>query len=310
MIRIFRNCKKTIRFVKNCFLAGLLLLLIYFLTSCSRLISINEPFSYKVDDLKSLFQENRDDFQEIAQIFLDNDEFWEKGKIDRHSVCVNCYDESPKQYFSSENWEKVSQFFKNTKPTGITRYQYDIICFDYNDENLTGRRLSFYYCIDPKNVDLSYHAGKYEEFTKMGDGWYFGDDTEHVVDDLKRLFKENRDDFQEIAQIFLDNEFWEERQIDQYSVYRSCYDKTSKHYFSSEDWEKVSRFFKNTKSTIITRYQYDIICFNFNDEYFAGNRFSFYYCLDPKNVGLSSHAEKYVEFTNMGDGWYFGNNTY
>ena len=132
--------------------------------------------AYTTDQLMSMFQNDQNDFQEVAQIFLTNELFLKKGKTDRSFATMFHYADDDKQHFSSEDWEKICTFFNETNPYSITRYQNSVIGFHYVNENRTGNNAFYYFAGD--KTDVIYHGGKYDNFTEIAPNWYIGEENE------------------------------------------------------------------------------------------------------------------------------------
>jgi len=105
-----------------------------------------------------------------------------------------------------------------------------------------------------------------------------GRPVKYESDDLLTLFNEKQDDFLEMAQIFLDNEYLGEN------------GKTGRNSFSVRcDFDDQKEYF-----------------FNYDGE--KWERLSFYYC-PQYNSDLSYHKGKYDSWIVLEDNWYFGDDT-
>jgi hypothetical protein len=133
-----------------------------------------KPKVYTHDEALNMFNDNRKESDEIAKILLSNDSFWQNVKDKETGTVADIYfiDSQVKQYFSQEEWNKISKFFNNTRPYEISRTGDSVIAFDYRTSDNT-QNISFYY-FGKAETDRTYYGQLYLHFDQIDDHWYVG----------------------------------------------------------------------------------------------------------------------------------------
>ena len=127
--------------------------------------------SYTVDSAKSMFNTNKTDFDNVAQIVLSSDDFWKnENGHNGYAAEIFCDDTIGmyKKDFTSQEWDVINNFTKNTQPLSITRYVDGVICISYGDADNRNDHIDFYYNVN----DPNYYGQMRIYFGQIDENWY------------------------------------------------------------------------------------------------------------------------------------------
>jgi hypothetical protein len=169
-----------INVVKKVLFISLFIFLLIFLviSHLDASISINsisgKPKVYTKDEALNMFDDERKEFDEIVKILLSNESFWENVKDKETERVADMYflDGQEKKYFSQEEWDKIKNFFNNTRPYSISRFSDSVIIFDYRTTNNQQNICIYYFSND--QTDRTYYSQRYLHFDHIDDQWYVG----------------------------------------------------------------------------------------------------------------------------------------
>jgi hypothetical protein len=145
----------------------------------NHLTPISNKKPYTEEDAMNMYNDNKDEFGDIAQIILANDLFFEneyyressEGATSNSVAAIPFYSNETKKYFSQEEWHEISEFFNNTEPYEIARYENSVIVFDYLDKNNRTIYISFFHF--GNYTDFIYRTQFYSNVLNLGNDWYF-----------------------------------------------------------------------------------------------------------------------------------------
>jgi hypothetical protein len=140
-------------------------------------ISGYDSKTYTEEEAINMYNNTREKFKSVAEIILSNDSFFQnvyyredtEGATSSAGAVI-FPDDFMKKYFSQEDWDKISEFFVNTGPDYIVRYEDSVIAIFYG-------HISFYYFGGDK-VDLNYYGRFQSSFTQIEGNWYLGGENE------------------------------------------------------------------------------------------------------------------------------------
>jgi hypothetical protein len=129
----------------------------------------------------------------------------------------------------------------------------------------------------------------------------------YTKDEALNMFDDKRKEFDEISKIFLSNEsFWQNVKDKETGTVADMYflDGQKKKYFSQEEWDKINKFFNNTRPYGISRSGDSVIHF----EYRTSDKIQiigFYYFANA-NTDKTYYSQGYLHFDQIDDHWYVG----
>lgn len=144
--------------------------------------SISDAQFYTSEELEEAFHRNEAQFTEVAKIVLESEGFAEKVEYGNEARARVMF-KTDSQYFTEEEWQKITDFFQEIKPLDIGRYE--AVKFGYTKgiaihfpQNKEGKSVSLYY-IDLRNLDdeiatARYQIGSYDVFKRIGEHWWLG----------------------------------------------------------------------------------------------------------------------------------------
>ena len=137
------------------------------------------------EEILTLFQSNPDMFQQIADIFINNETFWEKARRDEeaaHATLDSPNDTEKMSYFSEEEQNVIRDFFEQTTPY-LLSLNPSTFTFDYINEDHTSSFTFAYYFGDKteksSKTETMYELwikgqkGFYSDFQDLGNYWFF-----------------------------------------------------------------------------------------------------------------------------------------
>ena len=111
-MKLIKNTKRMISIILS--LAAVMLL-----SSCAR----KDPYKWEghsYQELRSFYRERFDEFQEVADIIVGSQEFWEKGRRypeeEGSAWIMSPTDEKKMALFSEKDQAAITDFFNATKP--------------------------------------------------------------------------------------------------------------------------------------------------------------------------------------------------
>ena len=105
------NKNQNIKLIIIPLVANLIFIIAYIVAIPATWTPITKNISkYNSYELSQLYVDNQSDFQEVAQILLNNEAFFERCKTGRSFAVISARNVLCKQYFSAEDWKKISQF--------------------------------------------------------------------------------------------------------------------------------------------------------------------------------------------------------
>ena len=125
-------------------------ILLFFLigTSCHS----DDPYQWQgrdKEEMINLFHSNPAPFQELADIFIQNDTFWEKARRDEeaaHAWIMSPNDMEKMQYFTDEEQKIIREFFEKTTPYEVSVNSQRTFTIVYiNTEKTDGFTFAYYY---------------------------------------------------------------------------------------------------------------------------------------------------------------------
>jgi len=156
---------------------ALCLMLVFILVFVSSCGSVGSK-TYTKDEALSMFNGNRLEFDSIAQIVTSNKSFFENeyetkgGAGTSNGAQISSFFSKAKQYFSQDDWDKISKFLSQTSPYMLVQNSNSILEFDYYNQNHTGI-IAFYY-FGEDNPNVTQYSQMFANFDKLDDNWYMG----------------------------------------------------------------------------------------------------------------------------------------
>ena len=144
---------------------------------------------YTGEQIEEVFSSNEERFTEIAKIVQDceafNDRMKEEGDGDARLIS-----KTDSQYFTEEQWRKITDFFQEIKPVDITKYnavmygdtrgESYVIGFHFA-QNRKEQDVALYYIDLPDEIgDAGYRARVYDTFKKIGEHWWLGEELDGI----------------------------------------------------------------------------------------------------------------------------------
>ena len=162
-------------------------ILLFFLigTSCHS----DNPYQWQgrdKEEMINLFHSNPAPFQELADIFIQNDTFWEKARRDEeaaHAWIMSPNDMEKMQYFTDEEQKIIREFFEKTTPYEVSVNSQRTFTIVYiNTEKTDGFTFAYYYG-DMSSESytgqtlyeewISGQKSSYPDFRELGSNWLF-----------------------------------------------------------------------------------------------------------------------------------------
>lgn len=138
--------------------------------------------TYSIDEVQEMYQKNNNDFQEVADIIINNQTFWQKGRRDSESVHAwidTPFDQKKLSPFSSDEQQVIINFFNNTKPYMLSLDEKKYISITYINEDRTGGyTVVFYPSGSDKDENFDFYRWKgyieanYDHFIILSGEWY------------------------------------------------------------------------------------------------------------------------------------------
>ncbi len=168
---------------------GLGMLLILLCISCSSysdlIIQKEQLRSYTVEELSVVYNQYCEEFNNVAEIVLENDEI-ERIMLNSQEEVVSIWSETKSAYFSEEEWSDIKELFRLTGMNRIERSiksGKNVIKFLYRNSNFTTK---LFYCVTTDEQDLLYHKQRTTVFQKIDDNWWVGYSSDNNSQDVSR----------------------------------------------------------------------------------------------------------------------------
>ncbi|EHI97933.1 hypothetical protein CDLVIII_1232 [Clostridium sp. DL-VIII] len=129
----------------------------------------------------------------------------------------------------------------------------------------------------------------------------------YTKDEALNMFDDERKEFDEIAKILLSNEsFWQNVKDKETGTVADMYflDGEEKKYFSKEEWDKINKFFNNTRPYSISRRGDSVIIFDYRTSDKQKNIGIYYF--SNAQTDRAYYSQMYLHFDNIDDHWYVG----
>lgn len=157
--------------IKKVFITCLVITIAAMLTGC--VFIIDDSQYYTGEELKELFQDKKESFEEITKILLGSDAFLEKMREEGDDDAM-IYTKSDHKYFTNEEWEKIKRFFQDIRPTGITRDRDGVISFNF-PQNAEGRNASLHYFNRDSDRAFRRYKSLNDSFEQIDEKWWLGE---------------------------------------------------------------------------------------------------------------------------------------
>ena len=135
---------------------------------------IPEPMFYSEEDLKNLYFDHKDEFQEVVEIVLGSDSLLQHLKDTNDNDWGICTTDDAR-FFTKEDWEKIVAFSQDVKFTMIMRSLEDgedTVYFVFRRKRENGKQIGvhLYKVANEKNLDsYSYENDTFEE---IDENWW------------------------------------------------------------------------------------------------------------------------------------------
>lgn len=142
--------------------------------------------AYEQEELLSLFQSRRAEFDEIAQIIITNENFWNKARRhedDMHPFISSPNDKDKIKLFTESQQETLKSFLNETRSYHITLNYNESVKFTYINEDKSDAYVLSYYFGDKTAVDyyghnayeswISLMKSRYSTFIDLYGDWFF-----------------------------------------------------------------------------------------------------------------------------------------
>lgn len=152
------------------------------LSSCAR----KDPYKWEGhsrEEVRRLYHERFDEFQNVADIIAGNQDFWEKGRrypeAEGSAWIMSPNDEKKMAFFSDKDQAAITDFFNATKPYMIELKNNKYVEFDFiNEDKTAGYSFVYYSSVDGGDgleewkEETKSHFGTWVE---LSDKWLFLD---------------------------------------------------------------------------------------------------------------------------------------
>lgn len=122
--------------------------------------------TYTENDIKALYDNNMELFNNLGNAIKENEQFWEKGRRDNESVhawIMSPNDEKKMNLFTPYDQNIISEFFDKTKPYMVSLDDKQYITITFINSNNTGWYCLVYY-FDKKSIDSVNETTYFEEW--------------------------------------------------------------------------------------------------------------------------------------------------
>jgi hypothetical protein len=289
---------------------------------------------YTGEELEEEFYNNEALFTEVAEIVLGSGEV--TGLMMNSDRCrARITYNAQSKYFTEDEWSKITTFFEVVKPAEIERYgsqNYGFpvieILFPQHLEpgQCFGQRTALYYIPSENDISISENIiYLYDTFKKIGGHWWMGEELDcdpcstfkidhsyyengawhnmyyYSEEQLTDIFLKNKDQFNHIAQMMLDNDiyFYQSDRDHNGTSFLTMYSNLD--LFTDDEKEKIKQFFNDFKCCDVVRYKNVAIGFYFpmNAE---GCTTALYYLAEKKEINLQ--ASNHEQWKRIENGWW------
>lgn len=166
----------------------IILFIAFFLLFCTACTSQDNYKweGHSKEEVLTLFRSNQKMFQQVSDIFINNETFWEKARRDdesAHATIKSPNDTEKINYLSEEEQNIIRDFFEQTTPYMLSLNNPSTFTIDYiNEDHPSGFTLAYYFGDKTEksyNGETMYDAwiigqkDTYSDFQDLGNNWFF-----------------------------------------------------------------------------------------------------------------------------------------
>lgn len=165
--------------MKGFFAFAISLIILLFPFGCENTKEKELPFDlYSEEELLTMFETDRADFQQVAQILLDTPEFWEKGKRQEGDLHPWVSDKTI-GLFAEEDQAVLENFIQQTRPYSISLNYRKTVSIVYINADQTDGYTFMYFPAETEAAQYDLESwiktteNRYEIFRELGENWFF-----------------------------------------------------------------------------------------------------------------------------------------
>ena len=162
---------------RNKSIAVLILMIVLFVTGCDSFRSdivwlCEDPPKYTKEEVKELFLNNREDFEEMVDIIFDNEQLLEHiREVGGGEGPV--YSTAQKEYFTEEEWAAICNFYDEYKPYSIERtiaVRGGAVTFYFHETQFSSKEIHYIH----KSDEGEQYCKRYwfETYEQLDENWW------------------------------------------------------------------------------------------------------------------------------------------